>query len=127
MLGILKHKPSEVEITVSNQTVIRVLALVIASFILLAAVKAAAHALTRLFIAFFLSLPLNAPVHWLAQRLPGKQRGSRTVATGISFLIVGLLLAGVIASVVPPLVRQTGGFIQGAPELVASAQDENTA
>jgi hypothetical protein len=65
-------KPSnpQVEITVSNRTVVRVLLLVVATMLGLAALKQAAHALTLIFIAFFLALALNPPVHWLAQRLP---------------------------------------------------------
>ncbi len=127
MLGLQRHKKEgEVSVTVSNQTVIRVLALVIASYIFLLALNKTTHALTLLFIAFFLSLALNAPVHWLAQRLPGKRRGNRSVATAISFFVIIGLLAAFIASIVPPLVKQTSTFIDAAPSLVVGLRDQNS-
>ncbi|MDQ3123482.1 MAG: AI-2E family transporter [bacterium] len=126
MLFFSKNKDNAVEITISNRTVLRVLAMVIASFLLLAAVRRASHALTLIFIAFFLALALNAPVHWIAQRLPGSKRGSRTMATAVSFLFVILLLAGFLFSIVPPLVKQTANFIDEAPVLVNDLRDENS-
>jgi len=116
----------KVEVTVSNRTVIRVLILIILWFIALAALHKATHALLLIFTAFFLALALNAPVHWLSVNLPGKRRGNRTLATGISFLVVVLFLAGFLASIVPPLVRQTESFIQAAPHLVGDLHDQNS-
>lgn len=113
-------------VTVSNRTVIRVLLLTVATFVALLAVKQASHALTLIFTAFFLALALNAPVHWLAQRLPGKRKGSRSAATAISFIVVILLLVGFLASIVPPLVKQTNSFISAAPGLVRQAKDQNS-
>jgi len=129
MLGLSRSKQKHlgrVEITISNHTVVRVLALVILSFMFLAVLKKATHPLILIFTAFFLSLVLNAPVHWLAQRLPGKRRGNRTLATGISFFIIISLLLGFIASWVPPLVRQTSNFIDAVPGLVENLRDENS-
>lgn len=114
------------EVTVSNQTVIRVVLLTIIAFIGLAAVRTAAHAIILIFTAFFLALALNVPVHWLGQRLPGKKKGNRTVATALSFLVVMALLFGFLASIVPPMVRQTSNFIAVAPQLVDDARDENS-
>lgn len=113
-----KGKNPTVEVTVSNRTVIRVLLLVLGSLIGLAAIQKAGAALMLLFVAFFLALALNAPVHWLAQRIPGKRKGSRTIATALSFFVIVLLFGGFIASIVPPLVKQTGNFIQAAPGLI---------
>lgn len=121
-----KHKDGSVEITISNPTVIRILLLVIASFIFVGALQKATHALILIFTAFFLALALNVPVHWLSERLPGKRRGNRTLATSISFFIIIALLIGFIASIVPPLVRQTTNFIQEAPQLVEDARSENS-
>ncbi len=118
--------PSEVEITISNRTVIRVLLLVVVTMLGIAAVKQASHALVLIFTAFFLTLALNAPVHWLSQRLPGKRRNSRTAATIISFLVVTLLLGGFLTSIVPPLVRQTSNFIGDVPGLMRQAQDKDS-
>jgi len=121
-----KEKNHKVEITVANQTVVRVLILVIASFIFLGMLRQAAHAISLIFMAFFLALALNAPVHWFSQRMPGKLRGNRAAATGISFLLIVIVFGGFLASIVPPLVRQTSGFLRAAPGLVEDVRDENS-
>ncbi len=121
-----KNRDDTIEITISSKTVIRIVVLVIISFVLLAALRKASHAVILIFTAFFLALALNVPVHWLAQRLPGKRRGNRTLATGISFFIIIAFLAGFLASIVPPLVRQTNNFIEVAPGLVEDARSENS-
>jgi predicted PurR-regulated permease PerM len=120
-----KNKDQIVEVTVANATVIRILLLVIASFLFFTALQKASHALILIFTAFFLALALNAPVHWLAEQLPGKRRGNRTLATGLSFFIIIVLLLGFLASIVPPLVRQTTNFIEEAPALVEDARSED--
>lgn len=108
----------KVEFTVSNRTVLRVVGMVVVAIVGLAAIQKAALALTLLSVAFFLALALNAPVSWVSQHLPGKRRGSRSTATAVSFLIVVAILIGFLASIVPPLVRQTSEFISNIPELV---------
>ncbi len=126
-MSLFSRKESEpLELTVSNRTILRVILLVLAALLLVSAAMKATHALTLLFMAFFLALALNAPVHWIAQHLPGRKRGSRTLATGVSFLIVVAFLAAFIVSLVPSLVRQTGSFIDAAPGLVEDIRDENS-
>jgi predicted PurR-regulated permease PerM len=121
-----KDKLQTVRLTVSNRTVIRVLLLVIVSMIGVAALQKATHSLVLIFTAFFLSLALNAPVHWVSQRLPGKRRGNRSLATAISFFIVIAVLAGFLASIVPPMVRQTNSFISAAPNIIRETRSENS-
>lgn len=121
-----KQNPDPVEITIPNRTILKVILFVIAAGLLVAAIQKASHALILIFTALFLSLALNAPVHWIAEHLPGKRRGSRKLGTAISFLIVIAFLAGFLASLVPPLVRQTNSFIAAAPSLVDNVRDENS-
>lgn len=118
-------EPQEVALTITTATFVRLLILAIATIIILAALRKASHALLLIFIAFFLALALNAPVHWLAERLPGKRRGSRAWATSLSFLTVVILLAIFIASLVPPLIRQTESFINAAPNLALEVKSQN--
>lgn len=118
---------SRVEVTISNRTVLRVISIVIVAFLLLVAVRKASHALVLIGTALFLALALNAPVHWIAQHWPGKRRGSRKLGTAVSFFVVVLLLAAFMASIVPPLVRQTSNFITAAPMLVDDLQSEDSA
>lgn len=121
-----KETSSLIEITISNRTVFRVLAMVIVSLLFLAALRRASYALLLIFTAFFLALALNGPVHWFAEHLPGKSRGSRALATGISFLVIVVLLGGFLASIVPPLVRQTNNFLDAAPRIVEDVRSENS-
>lgn len=117
---------NKLTLTVTNRTVVRVLVLIFLSIFAWGAFRHAAHALLILFTALFLAIALNAPVHWLAEKIPGKRRGSRAIATAASFLVVILLLGGFLASIVPPLVRQTSSFIQAAPHLVEEVRDQNS-
>lgn len=120
------NRYKKVEVTIGNRTVVRVLLLTVLSFIGLLAVRRAAHSLVLIFTAFFLALALNAPVHWLAERIPGKRRGSRVLGTAISFLVIVIFLSAFIASIVPPLVRQTSAFLDNAPHLIDEARDQHS-
>ena len=119
-----KHKT--VEVTVSNRTVFRVLLATILSILLFSAIHKASHALTLIGTALFLALALNAPVHWMAVRIPGKRKGSRTIATAASFIVVIGLLLSFLISIVPPLVSQTTTFLEAVPALVQDARNENS-
>lgn len=125
-MKLFSKNPDQIEVTVSNKTILRILALVFGSLILITVIRIASHALTMIFIAFFLALALNAPVHWLAHHLPGKRKGDRTVATAVSFLLVVVVLGLFLASIVPPLVRQTSSFIDSIPGLVDDLRDNTT-
>ena len=121
------HKTeSEVAVTVSVRTFAKLIVMVVATIILLMAVRRAGHALVLIFGAFFLALALNTPVNWVSQHLPGKRRGSRALATSLAFLIVVLLLGGFIASIVPPLVKQTQSFVTAAPQLVTDFKNPDS-
>jgi predicted PurR-regulated permease PerM len=127
MLGFRKGEPlPKVELTVSTETFIRLIVIVLVTAVLVASAFKAAHALLLIFIAFFLALALNSPVYWISQHLPGKRRGSRSLATVISFLIVIGLLGAFIASMVPPLIRQTDTFINAAPHLVRELRGQDS-
>jgi predicted PurR-regulated permease PerM len=114
------------EVTISTRTVLRVVTLVFLAIIFVAILKQASASLLYIFTAFFLTLALNSPVQAIARRLPGKMRGKRSVATSVSFIVVVLLFAGFMASIVPPLVKQTQTFINSVPQLVSDAHDQNT-
>lgn len=100
------------------RVVVRTVAVVIIAMIFLAMIHQATHALVLIFTGFFLALALNGPVHWLAVRIPGKRRGSRVLATALSFFVVIALLAVFLFSIVPPLVKQTSSFVATVPDIV---------
>jgi predicted PurR-regulated permease PerM len=90
MVHFRKHKDlPEVAITVTFQTFFRLTILIVLAIVLLSALHKASHALLLIFTAFFLALALNGPVSWVSRHLPGKRRGNRSLATGLStrFLI----------------------------------------
>jgi predicted PurR-regulated permease PerM len=127
MLSFRRQKEiPEVAITVTTETFIRLAVLTVGTIILLFALHKASHALLLIFTAFFLSLALNSPVYWLSRHLPGKRRGNRTIATTLSFLVVVILLGGFLASITPPLVRQTENFADVAPNLIRDFRSQNS-
>jgi len=125
-LFIKNKKVRKVEVVVSVKTVLQVVLVVLIVSIGISAIKQSSHALTLIFVALFLAIGLNAPVHWLAEKLPGKKRGNRTLATSLSFVVILLIFAGFAASIVPPLVKQTGNFIDDVPHLVEDVRDQNS-
>ncbi len=117
---------SEVAVTVSNRTMVRIFGAAILAIVFFAAVRHSAHTLTLIGASLFLALALDAPVQWLALHLPGKRRGSRGLATGLSITIVALLLAAFLSVIVPPLVRQTNKFVRQVPTLISQVRDEDS-
>jgi predicted PurR-regulated permease PerM len=116
----------EVSLTISTKNFVKLILMALAAILLISALHKATHAILLIFIAFFLTLALNAPVYWVGQRLPGRWRHNRTLATSISFIVVLILIAAFIASIVPPLVRQTESFINVAPHLVSEFRNQNS-
>ncbi|MGH7234334.1 MAG: AI-2E family transporter [Candidatus Saccharimonadales bacterium] len=119
--------PSRVEFTVSNETLIRVVLIILITLGLVEAFLKIKTAIVLLLLAFFLSLVLNGPVTWIAGRLPGKIKGNRLIATSISYIVVLILLGGFISYIIPPFVHQTERFIAAAPNLVKETQNQHTA
>lgn len=122
----LGSNTNEVEITVSNRTILRIVVAAILAVIFYAAVRHSVHTLTLIGAALFLSLALDGPVHVLATHLPGRVKGSRGLATGLSIGVVLVLLGLFLRIVVPPLINQTSGFLKEVPSLVAQARDQNS-
>lgn len=116
---------SVVELTVSNRTILRLGLLVIATLVIIWGAVQARHALLLILLAFFLALALNAPVQFIARHLPGRLKGSRTLGTTISYLIVLIILGSFLTYLVPPLVHQTENFVNAAPRLVGEFRNQS--
>ncbi len=123
MSALFSRNPQDVNLNVSVRTIVRILLTVFAGLLLVIAISNSLHSLTLIGIAFFLSLALNAPVHWLSEHLPGRRRGSRTMATVISVLLILGILGGFITAFAPPLARQTTKFIQSVPQIVSDTRN----
>lgn len=104
-----------VKIDVSNQTVFRVLGIALLFVIGIQLVIVTSQALLLIFIAFFLAIALNPPVHYLSRKMPWRSRG---LATAVVFIVVIAFLAILISTFLPPLVRQTNELIEQIPVYV---------
>lgn len=125
----MTHKSSELselEVTISNRTILRIIVSAILAILFFAAVRHSLHTLTLIGVALFLSLALNGPVHALSQHLPGKFRGNRSLATGVSIAVVLLILGAFLWLIVPTLVKQTSHFVHEAPNVVSQLHDQNS-
>ncbi len=120
-------KLSHVEVTVSNDTLIRTIFIILVTLGLVWSFLQIQSALELLLFAFFLCLVLNGPVSWFAKKLPGKTKGSRLLATSLTYLIVIVFLGGFFTYITPPFVHQTEKFIAAAPHLVKETQNQHTA
>jgi predicted PurR-regulated permease PerM len=101
---VMNPKPSNVRVTVSNRTVLRVIVLIIVAYLAVKFVIRVDHILELIFLSIFLSIALNPAVSWIARNLKLK---SRSLVTGIAYLIVVLITVGFFALTLPPLIHQT--------------------
>lgn len=113
----------KIEVTVSNRTIIRVIALSVLSIIGFAILRKLGHAITLIFISAFLALALNPAVTWLNRKIRIK---SRLRATAITYVVVLALLTSFFSLVIPPLVRQTTDFVGDVPSIISDFKDRDT-
>ena len=122
-----KSPKQEISITITTPTYLRLIFLTVASVGVVVAIQQASHSLLLVACAFFLALALNGPVQKISRVIPGKRKGSRIIATAISFIIVIGFLGGFIASIAPPLVKQTNSFVKAAPDLIKDFRSQDSA
>lgn len=120
---MFKDRKREITVDVTNRTMIRGILLIAAAVVLFRFIGEAAHVLTLIFIAFFLSLALNPTVGWIRRRL---KIASRARATAVAYLTVVVVLAGFLTLTIPPIVNQTRDFISDAPRIVADFQQQDS-
>ena len=94
------------------RTVLRVLALIIATAIVLEVVWIARHVISWIFIALFLALALNPAVDRLERRL----RDRRGAATAIVFFAALVAIVGIGFLFIPTLVNQVNDFANKVPD-----------
>lgn len=116
-------KRAGVTINISTEAIVRTIVLVIVALIALLFIGKISHEIELFVIAAFMAIALNPAVSGLSRRLHIKQR---VWATGLAYIIVLVLLAGFLALVVPPLVKQTNSFVRTVPNTVKSVKDKNT-
>jgi len=119
-----RKKKSEVEMTISNRTIVRVILFLLGTLLLLRILENMIHPLTLIFVSFFLSMALNPVVTWLATRL---KSNSRARATAIAYLAVTTVLVAFIILIVPPLISQTTEFIRDVPQTLTELETQDSA
>ncbi len=119
----MAESPRKTEVTISNRTVFRVIALVGLAVLGFFFVVALAKPITLVLIAFFLALALNPAVSWVSERLRSR---NRTLATAIAFVSVLTVLIGFFSVVIPPLVNQVSDFITDVPEKVQNLKTQDS-
>jgi len=110
----MKNHPYEV--TVSNRTILRVVFIIILSFLSIKFIADISHALELIIVSIFLAIGLSPAVNWIVKKL--KLKG-RATATLIAYVIVIFTLGVLIFNVVPPLIKQTVDFVQKVPTAIS--------
>ena len=101
-------------VEVRTRTLLRILLVIIAVAILLEVIWISRHVLTWILIAVFLSLALD-PLVSAIQRRTGARR---TLAIGLSYLAIALVIVGIGATFVPTLVEEVNGLVDETPTYV---------
>lgn len=94
---------------------------VLLAYVLLSAVGSVAGELLLLVLALVFALGLDPLVSWLVVR--GMRRTVGVAAVTAAFLV---LLGGVFAAVIPPIVAQVDELVHAAPGLIQELQDRNS-
>lgn len=112
-----------VEITISNKTIVRVIVILVVTFLGMRFIINVSNILSLIFTSFFLAMALAPAVKWISKQLKIK---SRAAATAIAYVTVLTLIVAFLAVIIPPLVSQTGNFITSLPDTVSSLKDQNS-
>ena len=119
-----RDKKTEIELTVSNRTILRVILFMLGTALFLQLIDTMRHPLTLIFVSFFLALALNPIVTKLSNKLKSK---SRVRATAIAYLAVTSVLIAFLVLIVPPLISQTTEFIREVPQTLSDIEDQDSA
>ena len=123
---IRNKKDNEINVNTTNRNVVRVILIILISYVILLALRKSFYPIKLIIISIFLTLAINNPVHRLSNLMPGRLKGNRVFGTVTSLIIVLALLSIFIASIVPPLIKQTSNFINVAPGLVQDLHNQNS-
>lgn len=114
---------AKVEVTVSNHTIARIFLWIFGVMLFIRFLGKLTHVLTLIGVSIFLALALNPAVTKISKSL---KRKSRTLATGVAYLIVLIVVSGLLALVVPPLVKQSTDFIRDLPDTINNFQTQDS-
>ena len=109
------------KIDIDTRTFVRFWLVIFAIFLAAILIMKAQTGLIILGVSLFLALALNAPVAYIAKKLPGR---SRVGATAIAYVAVVVILGLILTLVVPAVVQQTAKVAQTIPTVVDTASDQ---
>jgi len=112
-----------VNIKIDNRTIVQVMTVVILFFLALQFIGVVERAITLVFVAAFLAVALNPPVTFIARKV---LRGNRTGATAIAYILVVSLIGLFLWALIPPLVKESGAFINRVPEYVEQVKNSDS-
>lgn len=104
-----------VKINIENRTIIRIMIVVVLFLVALRFFEALARPMTLVFVSAFLAVAINPPVNYLSRKI---FKGNRVASTGIAYLIVVAIIGLFLWALVPPMVRESGEFIENMPEYI---------
>lgn len=112
------------EITISNNTLFRIIGFGIGTILALKFFENIVHPLTLIFVSFFLAMALNQAVNKVSKYL---KKSSRAASTAIAYVAVLTVLIGFFVLVVPPLINQTREFINDVPQTISDLNESEGA
>lgn len=104
-----------ININVETRNIIKVLTLAVLFTVGVFAIMEMSDAIMLVLIAFFAALALNPAVSLLSRYMPGKRRGP---AIFIVLVSVIALITFLLASIIPPVVRESANFVRTLPEVI---------
>jgi len=115
-------KKNSNELTISNRTIMRLIAFVLGAILIVEFFESIAHPLTLIFMSFFLALALNPAVAGVSKRLKSK---SRTRATAIAYVSVVTVLVAFLSLILPSLISQTTDFLSDIPQTLRDLREDD--
>jgi predicted PurR-regulated permease PerM len=113
----------KVQVAISNNTMLRALGWIFIAILAYKFVGRITHALTLIFVSFFLAMALNPVVSRIAGNLKSRSRGK---ATATAYLLVIAIIIGFFFLVIPPLVNQSRQFVRTVPQTVDNFQKQDS-
>ncbi len=112
----------KVTFNIETKNVIKILALAVGLTVGVFALLKMRDAITLILISGLLALALNPAVTFLAKYIPGKRRGP---AVAIVFVAVVVFFGFLVASIVPPIVKESSSFAENLPSTVDDLRYRN--
>ncbi|HUY53099.1 MAG TPA: AI-2E family transporter [Candidatus Dormibacteraeota bacterium] len=116
-------KEQDKNLTISNRTIIRIIAIILMTYLLLKLFSKSYYIIELIFLSFIFAIALNPVVGKISRSLRIKSRG---IATGIAYIVVIGIISYVLILVTPSLAEQTINYAKNLPTTISDLQNPNT-